>query len=117
MRVLGNHSVGGTHNRIASGEKASGLGYITIAGTAGEKGVVETAGLMSMGRVALGAFVQSDVPVTLRFTLNRDAKDPHTVWGNQMVIPAGDIKPIPFPFLGIEVTFTGAGGILTIGAL
>lgn len=118
MKVIGNHSKGPLGAGFVSGERIAGFGHLTIAGQAGEKDIVETFGVrFEVGKVSIGALVQSDVPVTLRFTLSADPKSTEAIWGNTMNVAPGDITTIPFLFTGMEVAFTGAGGILTFAVL
>lgn len=118
VTFLGNHGLASLGGRAASQQPPAGFGYLVARGNAGAVGVAHSSGLqMIIGRVNIGVFMQSDVPVTVQFTLSPDPTAADAVWGSQITVSPSDIQKVNLAFTGIKVTFGTSGGSLFIGAL
>lgn len=122
---LGNHGAAARHpalNGVGAQNVTVQMGWGSGGGKSGDKLYVQLSGLVT-GDINQGVFFQSDVPITVDYTLQNPGlaldMDPDiqsgVLWDGAQVIPAGVITEAEFSVFTVCRITMGGNGTFNIG--
>lgn len=121
-KIIGNHRrgyLGHGINGVGIEQVPMEMGWSAVKGKAGDKAYLQLGALL-IGGLNQGVFFQSEVPVTVDYTLCNAAmamsSDPDTqgmtMWDGAQAVPSTVITPAKYPVFSVmRITFTQPGTV------